>query len=630
MASSALPDITYLSTCDYKEFVEKVNELTPELLEELANVLKKNYFNSPNPIPFSDERYDYVNYVVQGDEGDEIGAPVSKEEETKLPTHLGSLDKIKTEKELKKFIVEGAKSYTVTEKLDGVSCLYYKNELFTRGNGDYGTKLTGLMKYLMDQDMLPLLPKDSDYETTMVRGELVISKEKFHQFKDDFSCPRNFVSGIVNSKEIPERSNQIELVAHELITQPPMSITLQLKTLKKMGFTVVRHATIKSLNISVFEKALELMKSKSRFEIDGIVIQESDGEYSRPKMGNPKYVFAFKKNIFVSTTVKEVLWKQSKRGQIKPTIRVEQINLSGAVIEYATGKNAKFIRDNNIGPGAIVSITRSGDVIPFIDRVIQGTIAQMPDIPYTWNETETDILVDDIEGDEVKIALINNFFKELGIKYFGEKTIKKLYEGGFHSAIDIVHASESDIASVIGEGNAKRARIQIDEVFGEGKEVDQASLMSASGAFGLGIGKVKLKLILDEVPDLLERKDFSDIEVKGIAEKTLGRIVEGIPKFNEFMKQLNDKSHTTVSIKRNAIEVSASSPLVGKTFVMTGFRDLESVIRNLGGKTSNKVSNSTTAVICIDKDSGTSKINDATKLGIPVLTREEFMEEYEL
>jgi NAD-dependent DNA ligase len=625
--SSELPDISYLANCEDKEFYSVVKKISKESRKELSNRLKENYFNSPNPIPFGDDRFDYINNY-DNEEDELVGIPVPKEVEFKLPTHMGSLDKVKTEKELRKFIVEDAKSYIVSAKLDGVSCLYYKNELFTRGDSNYGTKLTGLLKYLLDQDILPRIPEDSEYET-MVRGELVISKENFKNFRDDFSCPRNFVSGIVNSKEIPERTNQIEFIAHELITQHPMSIYVQFMTLEKMGFTVVMHNIIdpKYLNINDLERILNEMKSVSKFEIDGIVVQESDGEYKRPKTGNPKYVFAFKKNIFVTTTVKEVLWKPSKRGQIKPTIRVEPTNLSGALVEYCTGKNAKFIMDNNIGHGAIVSITRSGDVIPFIDCVVKGTIAQMPDpdiLPYTWNETETDILVNDLEGDEVKEALIENFFKEFNIKYLGEKTIKKLYERGYHSAIDIVHATELDLASVIGEKIAKKIKEQLDKEFNG--EVDQVALMSASGCFGLGLGRKKIKLIMDAVPDLLGREDFSDIEVKGIAEKTMNKIIDGIPKFKKFMENLNDESHPCILLKNN----NSSRPLLGKTFILTGFRDIKGIIQGLGGNVTDKVTKFTTAVICKDKNANTNKLKDAEKYGVKIITKEEFMEEYGL
>ena len=624
--SSALPDIEYIATCDYETFIEVVNSLTPEIRDELIKMLKNNYFNSNNPSLFPDDRYDYI--LDKKIEEEQIGAPVKKDSEVKLPTHLGSLCKIKEEKELKKFVTEGQK-YAVSEKLDGVACLYYRENLYTRGDGDYGSCITSLLKFLN----LPIIP-----ENVMVRGELVISKERFEKYKNDFATSRSFVSGIVNSENPPERAKEIEFVAHELISELPVSISEQFKKLRGLGFAVVKHATIKSLNVKILDKALDLMRAESRFEIDGIVVVEDSDVYQRPSSGNPKYAFAFKKNTFSRTTVKRVVWNVSKRGQIKPTIEVEPIILQGEEVSQATGKNAKFIVDNNIGSGAIVSITLSGGVIPFIDRVIKGTTSQMPDIPYSWNETGVDLIVDDsFSGDEVKVSIMENFFKELEIKYLGKKTIRKLYEGGYHSAIDIIHTTELDLASIIGEGNAKRVKKQIDRVFGSGNEIDQASLMSASSCFGIGLGIKKMKLILDEVPDLLERKDFSDIEVKGIAQKTMSKIMEGVPKFKKFLEELNntsksDKTGSLATGKSKCVireEVSSSSaPLFGKTFVLTGFRSLEEIIKSLGGKVSNKVTKFTTVVICIDKNSRTSKILDAEKYGIKILNKEEFESEY--
>jgi DNA ligase (NAD+) len=620
--ASALPDISYLANCDYDTFVTTVNSLSPELRKELTKVLKDNYFNSKDPVLISDDRYDYIaedeQLVERGDgcgPGGGIGAPVSKENEVKLPTHLGSLIKVKEEKELRKFLT-GGERYTVSEKLDGMSCLYYRGDLYTRGDGDFGSRITTLLRFIK-------LPSISD--DIMVRGELVVSKEKFEKYKDDFATPRSFMSGVVNADDPPERAKEIEFVAHELISEPPMPITEQFKFLHKLGFTVVKHATIKSLNVKILDKALDMLKSVSRFGLDGVVIQDSDDIYQRPSSGNPKYVFAFKKNTFSRTTVKRVIWNVSKRGQIKPTIEVEPIILQGETVSQSTGKNAKFIVNNNIGPGAIVSITLSGGVIPFIDRVIKGTTPQMPDIPYSWNETGVDLMVDDsFSGDEVKVSIMENFFKELEIKYLGDKTIRKLYTGGLLSAIDIIHATELQLASIIGDGNAKRVKKQIDRVFNG--EVDQVALMSASGCFGIGLGIKKIKLILDEVPDLLERKDFSDIEVKGIAEKTMSKIVEGIPKFKKFLEELNSKTGSPCIIRQK--ESNHTGPLSGKSFVLTGFRDLEPIIKEKGGIVSDKVSQLTTAVVCKDTSSGTRKIKEAEKLGIRILTKDEFLEEF--
>ena len=70
------------------------------------------------------------------------------------------------------------------------------------------------------------------------------------------------------------------------------------------------------------------------------------------------------------------------------------IELGGVTLQYATGYNAKFIVDNVIGPGAVITITRSGDVIPKILTVIKPAAnnkPKMPGVTYEWTDTGVDI-----------------------------------------------------------------------------------------------------------------------------------------------------------------------------------------------------------------------------------------------
>ena len=86
-----------------------------------------------------------------------------------------------------------------------------------------------------------------------------------------------------------------------------------------------------------------------------------------------------------------VLWSASKDGYLKPRIKIEPIVLCGVDIEYATGFNGKFIRDNRINIGSIVKLVRSGDVIPHIIEVVQPSkYPNLPDIEYDWTESGVD------------------------------------------------------------------------------------------------------------------------------------------------------------------------------------------------------------------------------------------------
>ena len=136
--------------------------------------------------------------------------------------------------------------------------------------------------------------------------------------------------------------------------------------------------------------------------------------------------------------VLDVLWSASKMVQTR--VQIEEVNIGGVKINYATGFNAKFIEDNKIGVGAVIKIIRSGDVIPKIEEVI--TPAETPLMPkekYTWNETHVDIMLENKEDDKtVKLKNIAGFFKTLDVEGLGEGNIKKIIEAGGNSISKII------------------------------------------------------------------------------------------------------------------------------------------------------------------------------------------------
>ena len=106
--------------------------------------------------------------------------------------------------------------YVITAKMDGISGLYhYDSEtnsfrLFTRGNGTYGLDISWMIDYLN-------LPK---IKNLTVRGELIIKKQTFNdKYKQKFANPRNFVSGVANSKNInPEIVRDLDFVVYEVVS----------------------------------------------------------------------------------------------------------------------------------------------------------------------------------------------------------------------------------------------------------------------------------------------------------------------------------------------------------------------------------------------------------------------------
>jgi NAD-dependent DNA ligase len=128
------------------------------------------------------------------------------------------------------------------------------------------------------------------------------------------------------------------------------------------------------------------------------------------------------------------------------------IVIGGDTHQYTSGFNLKYIIDNKLGPGAEIQIIKSGDVIPYIKKVIvPATIAKMPSYDYKWNETHVDIVLKDIGQDEtVREKNITGFFKGIGVDGLSSGNVMRLINAGFSSVEAIISMDISDFLKVDG------------------------------------------------------------------------------------------------------------------------------------------------------------------------------------
>lgn len=594
------------------------------------------YYNTGEPSGFEDYQYDMLKETLQKRDPEytpPIGVQIREDEnKVDLPFWLSGIEtfKSKDKDKIEKWIKNNpAKTYIVEDKLDGVSGLLVREDgditLYTRGDGHVGSDITHLSKYLK-------LPKLSG-QTIAVRGELVIDRDVFdRKYANTYSNPRNMVSGLVNAKSMREGIKDLDFVVYEIVGDDIMSKpSEQLEKLKEQGFKVVNHDLIDDISLEKLEKLLFDFKEKANYEIDGIIIQPNI-PYERSRSGLPEYAMAFKIDIIKETEVVEVEWNVSKWGALKPRVKIKPVSLGGVTITYATGFNGKFILDNKIGKGANISITRSGEVIPFIVKVNKPSKeADMPDVEYRWNETKVDIYTEEF-GDEKRIKLITTLFDKLSIKHVGEATVKKLYNYGLDTFLKIISADKDDLSEVESFGEKSIDRIYTNIRNGL-KGVSIPLILGSSGIFGIGLGRKKLDTLFNDIPDLLTiYKDVSRDElmemvmnVDGFSDKTATKIVNSVEDADKFLSSLPDY----VTFKE--VEKKSSS-LKGMVAITSGFRDkeLESNIVERGGKVTTSVSKKTTAVIVKNKDDTSSKIKKAKELGIKLYTKDEFIEEFGL
>ena len=614
--------------------LEKLNE------NQLTSVLReanKAYYNEE---PFmTDNEYDIIKeYIEQKYPSNEvihqIGAPInSAARKATLPYPMGSMDKIKPDTNaLTNWMSKYKGPYVLSCKLDGVSGLYTTEgsepKLYTRGDGKVGQDISHLIPHLR-------LPKTKGI---VIRGEFIISKALFEtKYKTKFANPRNMVAGIVNHKTINESIHDLHFVAYEVI-KPAKPPSEQFEFLKTIDVEVVLNKREKNLTNNLLSQTLVDWRKTYTYEIDGVIV--TDDKMYPHKAGNPEHAFAFKMVLsdqIAEAKVINVIWTPSKDGYLKPRVQIEPINLGGVKIEYATGFNGAFINDNKVGVGAIIELIRSGDVIPHIRKVIvPAEHAQMPSIPYKWNDTHVDIMLEDLESDEtVREKVVTGFFRGIGVEGLSSGNVARIIKAGFETVPQIIKMTKEDFLVVEGF-KEKTATKLYDGIREKIKTASLVTIMAASNIFGRGFSDKKLELIMESYPNVLlstetnSQKVNKIASIKGMAEKTAESFVERIPEFIHFIKEAGLVKKVAEGITTEKKTFDESHPLFGKTIIMTGFRDqnLLDEIKAKGGKLGSSVSKSTFVVLVKDKDEDTGKADEARKLNIPIMTPQEFMTKY--
>jgi len=241
-----------------------------------------------------------------------------------------------------------------------------------------------------------------------------------------------------------------------------------------------------------------------------------------------------------------------------------------------------------------------------------------------------------MEQDEtVREKVITGFFKGIEVEGLGSGNVSRIIEAGYNTIPKIINMTIKDFLKVEGFKIIMANKI----CNGIKEKLANASLitiMSASNLFGRTLGEKKIELIMNEYPDILISKETNTqktekIEkVKGIAQKSATIFVESIETFNNFIKEcgLENKLHNQ-PLGPN-VELKVGDPLYNKTIIMTGFRDknLEDKIKSAGAKIGSSVSKNTDLVIVKHLEEDTGKASDAKKLGIPLITAEDFNNTY--
>ncbi len=321
-----------------------------------------------------------------------------------------SLDKAYTASDLAAWIEKSGRnagrelSYIVEEKIDGASIvLYYEQGLLdravTRGNGEVGNDVTANIRTI---GAVPLrLPRPL---TVAVRGEVFLPRSLFaginSRQETAYANPRNLASGTLRRVKSREAAAvPLDIFIYEGYFSAPYRTHIEtLAALAELGFKLNPHSacfsdtavppgpaalsavfggwrTGKLADIPAYlERSVEA-RSGLDYEIDGLVIKVNELE-ARELLGftghHPRWALAYKFEApEAETRVEKIEIQVGRTGRITPVARVQPVLLSGSTIANATLHNQDTIDVLELAVGDTVSVSKRGDVIPAVERVVE-------------------------------------------------------------------------------------------------------------------------------------------------------------------------------------------------------------------------------------------------------------------
>lgn len=587
----------------------------------------------------------------------------------KLPLPMYSLEKIKTvqafRKWLEKMSAAGCQEIVSTPKFDGISLIVDENakRAWTRGDG-----IEGQISDRHFQKMCNGESPDNEPYLLHTWGEAIMKKTVFAHLKENhpeftYKNARNMVAGLFNApngNESPFIGN-VDFVRYG--SDIPLDKDEQLAQMRELFSDSVTASVeffideLLELTDEELDMVLDLElhdRFNAEYKIDGVVLEVNEAEVrealGRLPNGNPAYAIAFKKEEWCDvyqTKVMSIEKGIGKTGVLNPVIIIEPVEINGATVSRATAYNASYLVDQHICEGALIEVTRGGDVIPkhlkTIEYSEQAFTDMMDDLvvcpscgePLKWNETHVDLVCSNHFCKEKVISELTYFFRTMGCEEFDEPTIRKLYDEGFATLDDILELKKEVFQAVLGKSAGKTVFEQINKVmFG----VPLARYMAALNIFDGKIAENTCQKILDgldkkTVMEIMSRKFLlSTTGEKGFFKKKLENI-QGVGKvlsqtFIEGVEKFIEIEHYPVRFVFSPTEKLEDNP--NRLYVcFTGFRDkkLEAILTQRGHIVLNGVTKECTVLVAADVNSSSSKITTAKKRGLRVISREDFENE---
>jgi len=555
-------------------------------------------------------------------------------------------------------------TYVVELKIDGVAIsLTYEEGLFkvgaTRGDGEQGDDVTHNLKTIRELPLrlataTPPTLLETRGEVYMTRADLArLNRDRIAKGLEPFANPRNSAAGalkLLDPRLCAERRLRLFTYGFSDEDADVATHLESLDLLSRYGLPVNPHIASFDTIAGVIEycQSWSAQRNDLPYDTDGMVIKVNDFE-QRERLGAtskaPRWVVAYKFAAEQSLTKLHAIDLQiGKLGTLTPVAHLEPVKLAGTTVSRASLHNADFIAKKDIRVGDMVVVEKAGEIIPYVVRSepaartgqeqefhfpahcpVCGAPVQREQDGVFYRCTRKDC------AGQVKKRL-RAFAQRstMDIEGLGNEMINQLVDATLVRAIpDLYRLTKDQLLELerVGEKTAQNLLDGIDA----SKHRGLARVLSGLAIPGVGTGVAELLAAeFGDIDALMSASGERLSEVEGIGPVLAESVQEYFLSVDgrKTIEDLRSLGVVLVEPKKSAARQPGLADLQGKTFVVTGTlknyerEEIESLIKQLGGKASGSVSKNTSYLVAGAKAG--SKLEKAKSLGVAVLSEEEF------
>lgn len=558
--------------------------------------------------------------------------------------------------------------YEVELKLDGLAIsLWYENGVLvrgvTRGDGETGEDITQNVKTIRNLPKVLSGQHQAIPQFLEVRGEVLMPKQGFEKLNADqeakgdktFANPRNAAAGSLRQLD-PNiaASRPLAFYAYGIAQCVPNhgleTMHDSLHWLTRFGFEIAERQFLCASIEEVQQRYEQIQQERPdlKVEIDGMVIKV-DSLKQQQQLGflsrEPRWATAYKFPAQAALTkVENIDWQVGRTGTLTPVARLAPVFVGGVTVSNVTLHNIGEIHRLDVRVGDTVSVYRTGDVIPKVEKVwaeFRPVEAEVVHLPENCPVCDSPVVMP--EGEALarcsgglycaaqRIEAIRHFVsrKALDIEGLGDRWVESLLHLDLLKDVaDIYHLHEHRATLLTIEKMGEKSVQNLIDAVEASKKTTLARFIYALGIRGVGETTARM---LANTFQTLEALKSADIEALKKTPDVGDITAEWIADFFQAPHNIEVLDRLMAAgIHWDAPSAPTRQPLNGESWVVTG--TLESMGRDeatqklqaLGARVSGSVSSKTKCVVAGEKAG--SKLDKAQKLDIRVLNEQEFLE----